>query len=319
MADLNFHTVCGVGNYSLVWVCTHKTSGEVCCVKQLKRSVIYQASRLEQISNEKYILQVLSHPGILKLYNTGNDLTNLYFIFDYIPGGSIQFYLRKFHKFEENVVAFYAAEIISVLDYMFRRGVVYRNLNSESVLLDEAGHVKLVGFSNAKIIQERTYTLCGQPEYLAPEIVKGVGYNQSSDWWSLGILLFEMLVGTTPFKHDNLESLFEMICDGESLQYPSFLSEQATNFLQQLIKVDPEQRMSSLHGRKSVTSHPWFREIQWLQIETRSAVPPLVPTLESKVDASNYTPEDNFEKIQEWHNAESVSIPIDVQKFFDEF
>jgi len=321
ITDLHFHHVCGVGRISLVYVCTHKYSGEVCCIKQLKRSVVWEGKHLEQVQNEKNILYSMQHEGIVKLYNTCNDLLNLYFICEYIPGGSLQFYLKKFKKFDEKMVIFYAAEMISILDYLFRRKIVYRNITSENILLDERGHIKLIAFGNAKTLevdQEKTSTVIGQLDYLSPEVITGGGYNFVADWWSFGVLLYEMLTGTMPFAHSNVEQLFELICEGK-VEFPPNLSPNSVNFIKQLLTVNPQLRLSCIHGRQKVTSQPWFSEVQWANIENRTETTPLIPILNSKIDTSNCTPEENFENIQKWQLSMNVQIPNHVQSFFDSF
>lgn len=167
--------------------------------------------QIDHVRHERAILgEVSGHPFITNLLASFSDRESLYLLLDYVPGGELFSYLRKFRRFDEKMARFYAAEIVLVLEYLHEQqgGVAYRDLKPENLLLDEEGHIKLVDFGFAKRLggqdgASETYTLCGTPEYLAPEVIHNKGHTTAVDWWALGILIYEFLTGYPPFWHQN--------------------------------------------------------------------------------------------------------------------
>jgi len=191
----------------------------------------------------------------------------------------------------------------------------------------------LVGFGKSKIISEekpfltvtdRAYSVLASPEYMSPELLAGKNYDQSSDWWSLGILIYEMVVGCSPFQSDNITTLCETIIEkgSGSVVYPDYLSKEIIDLMKQLLSMDPSTRLSSSSGRKAVASHPWFSDVNWITIESRASSGPIIPILASKTDCSNYNIEGKVDKIRQITQAlQSVQcvIPPEIQNFFHSF
>ena len=181
-------------------------------LKILRKTEVVKLKQIDHVRHERAILaDVAGHPFITNLLASFSDHDSLYMLLDYVPGGEIFSYLRKFRRFDEPTARFYAAEIVLVLEYLHEHqgGVAYRDLKPENLLLDEDGHIKLVDFGFAKRLGYQgdrpveTYTLCGTPEYLAPEVIHNKGHTAAVDWWALGILLYEFLTGYPPFWHQN--------------------------------------------------------------------------------------------------------------------
>jgi serine/threonine protein kinase len=179
---------------------------------------------VEHVLNEKSLLSTIDHPGIIKLYTTWNDLNNLYLLLEYVPGGELFYYIRLYGQLTLEMTRFYCAEIILILEYLHSRNFIYRDLKPENILLDCDGHLKLIDFGFAKFVIDRTWTMCGTPSYLAPEIIAGNGHGRAVDWWSFGILFFEMLAGYPPFIDDNPSYLFSKIRQPETIVYPDFFT-----------------------------------------------------------------------------------------------
>lgn len=157
-------------------------------------SDVIRLKQVEHVKNEKHILEEMHHPFIVKLYSSWRDNSSLYMLFDYVCGGELFSYLRNSGRFTLGTANFYACEVILALEYLHSQSVVYRDLKPENLLLDREGHIKIIDFGFAKKLTDRTWTLCGTPEYLAPEIIQSKGHNKAVDWWALGKLLFEKLV-----------------------------------------------------------------------------------------------------------------------------
>lgn len=161
----------------------------------LHKKKIIELKQIDHIKNEKNILAGANHPFIVNLVEAFQDKLNLYLVFDFVQGGEIFRLLRKENIFPNDVALFYIAEITLALQYLHERKVAYRDLKPENLLIGSDGHLRITDFGFAKKIIDRSYTLCGTPEYLAPEIIMGQGHNEGVDWWALGILLYEMLSG----------------------------------------------------------------------------------------------------------------------------
>jgi protein kinase X len=186
----------------------------------LKKCEILRLKQQDHIYSEYNILKQLNHPFIVEMKGLiVNDPKYLYFILEFIQGGELFTILRSQGNFPEEQAKFYSAHIITIFEYLHSKNIVYRDLKPENVLINVNGYLKLTDFGFAKIVDNKTYTLCGTPEYLAPEIILNKGHSKPVDWWTLGILMYEMLVGIDPFNDDDPMMIYQKIIKGK-IKFP---------------------------------------------------------------------------------------------------
>ena len=213
---------------------------------------------------------------------------------EYVIGGELFRHLRNLGQFSNTVSQFYAAEIISALQYMHSVDIIYRDLKPENLLIDQKGHIKITDFGFAKKVPDRTWTLCGTPEYLAPEIIQSKGHGKPADWWALGILIYEMLVGNPPFFDDSPFGIYEKILAGK-FGFPSHVDSLAKDLIRRLLVNDVSKRLGNLKsGNKDITSHKWFGNLDWIKLYNRQIPVPFVPKQAHPGDTKNF---DNYEEI----------------------
>ncbi|KAG8689500.1 camp-dependent protein kinase catalytic subunit [Ceratobasidium sp. 394] len=215
------HTL-GTGSFGRVHLACSRHNHRHYAIKVLNKSKVVQQKQVEHTNSERSVLATVRHPFIVNLWGTFQDVNNLFMVMDFVPGGELFTLLRKSKRFPSPVAKFYSAEVILAIDYLHSHDIIYRDLKPENILLGADGHIKLTDFGFAKHVPDITWTLCGTPDYLAPEIVNQRPYNKSVDWYAVGILLYEMLAGCPPFfsEEPNPMRLYERIRAGR-IEYPS--------------------------------------------------------------------------------------------------
>jgi len=296
-ADFELVTTLGTGTFARVWLAklTQKKNTEdqkkVFALKILRKTDVIRLKQVEHVRNERNVLAaVAGHPFITTMVASFQDHDCLYMLLDYCPGGEVFSYLRRARRFNEPTSQFYAAEIVLILQFLHEKeGVAYRDLKPENILIDAEGHLKLVDFGFAKKIEDReTYTLCGTPEYLAPEVIRNTGHGTAVDWWAFGILIYEFLVGQPPFWDQNPMKIYEQIVEGK-VRYPSAMSADARDIIGGLCTVDVTKRLGNIKGgAATVKKHPWFKNIDWDQLYHRKMQGPIVPHLRAPDDTRNF-------------------------------
>ncbi|QIX00523.1 hypothetical protein AMS68_006040 [Peltaster fructicola] len=278
LTDFNIERTLGTGSFGRVHLVQSKHNQRYYAVKVLKKAQVVKMKQVEHTNDERRMLQRCKHPFLITLWGTFQDSKNLYMVMDFIEGGELFSLLRKSQRFPNPVAKFYAAEVTLALDYLHSMNIIYRDLKPENLLLDRHGHLKITDFGFAKEVPDITWTLCGTPDYLAPEVVSSKGYNKSVDWWSLGILIFEMLCGFTPFWDSGSPlKIYENILKGR-VKYPPYIHPDAQDLLGKLITADLTKRLGNLHGgSKDVMQHPWFAEVTWDRLARKDIDAPYVP------------------------------------------
>ncbi|KAG8005510.1 Protein kinase C theta type [Nibea albiflora] len=289
--DFILHKMLGKGSFGKVFLAELKKSGRFFAVKALKKDVVLMDDDVECTMVERRVLSLAwENPFLTHLYCTFQTKENLFFVMEYLNGGDLMFHIQNCHKFDLHRATFYAAEIICGLQFLHSKGIIYRDLKLDNVLLDSEGHIKIADFGMCKEnMQEdlRTSTFCGTPDYIAPEILLGQKYNSSVDWWSFAVLLYEMLIGQSPFHGRDEEELFQSIRTDNPV-YPRWLTKDAKDILVKLFVREPEERLGV---KGNIREHNFFSSTDWKALEQRQVAPPFRPTLTSASDCSNFDKE----------------------------
>ncbi|KAI8806893.1 camp-dependent protein kinase 6 [Cladochytrium replicatum] len=295
--DFVIQNTLGTGSFGRVHLVRLKTSGKYLAMKVLRKAEIVKLRQVEHTMNEKSILEKLEFPFLVRLHSTFQDSVNLFFVMDYVAGGELFSYLRKSGRFNNQLARFYAAEVVLAFEYLHQRDIVYRDLKPENLLLDSNGHIKITDFGFAKHVPDQTWTLCGTPDYLAPEIIQSKGYGKAVDWWALGVLVYEMLAGHPPFYDEDHFKLYEKILACK-LRFPSHFDQQAKDLVKRLLQPDLTKRFGNLKdGVLDIKRHRWFVEglTDWEGLLRLEVTAPYVPTVSHDGDTGNFDsyPEDH--------------------------
>ncbi|CCH46926.1 cAMP-dependent protein kinase type 2 [Wickerhamomyces ciferrii] len=279
----------GTGSFGRVHLARSVHNGRFYAMKVLKKERVVKMKQVEHTNDERRMLAIVEHPFIIRMWGTFQDSRQVFMIMDYIEGGELFTLLRKSQRFPNPVAKFYAAEVCLALEYLHSHGIIYRDLKPENILLDKNGHIKLTDFGFSKEVKDVTYTLCGTPDYIAPEVVATKPYNKSVDWWSFGILIFEMLSGYTPFYDSSPMKTYENILNGQ-IKYPDYFHKDVLDLLQKLITKNLSERLGNLqNGTDDVKAHPWFSEVIWERLLSRDIETPYEPPVTANTgDTSQY-------------------------------
>lgn len=278
----------GEGSFGRVKLVQQKASGEFFAMKILNKQRIVKLKQVEHTLYEKQILNSINFPFVVTLKYHFKDTTNLYMLMDFVNGGEMFYHLRRAKKFSESHARFYASQIVLTFEYLHHLGLIYRDLKPENLLLDNRGYLKVTDFGFAKRVTGRTWTLCGTPEYLAPEVIMAKGYHKAVDWWALGVLIYEMTVGCSPFFADQPIQIYEKIVAGRP-KFPNFVSEDLKDLCRNLLQVDLTRRYGVLrNGVQDIKNHKWFVLTNWNVIFQQKAIAPLIPEVSHKGDTRHF-------------------------------
>ena len=307
--DFELCRVLGKGSFGKVFLVRKMTGcdkGTLFAMKVLKKAnIILHRKDTEHMKTERSILEEVRHPFIVKLVYAFQTREKLYLIMEFASGGELYTYLDKEGMFLEDTVRFYAAELILAIGHLHEVGIIYRDLKPENILLDREGHVILTDFGLSKMglgrasgsssigeqssstdCDGRTNTFCGTIEYMAPEILCRDYYDKRVDWWSLGILMYDMLVGKTPFVSASRHQTIERIKHGK-LKLPSYLTYECQDIIKKLLKKSPDQRLGN-GGVMEIKSHLFFRTINWNHLLSKELPPKIRPTILTEGDVNNF-------------------------------
>lgn len=321
--DFYLIKVIGKGSFGKVMLAKHKRNGKVFAVKVISKKAIKQKDEVKHIMAEKNVLiNNASHPFLIGLRYSFQTAEKLFFVLDYVNGGELFFHLQKEKRFSEPRARFYAAEIVSAIGFLHKLNIIYRDLKPENILLDSEGHVALTDFGLCKEGLEpgaTTSTFCGTPEYLAPEVLKKQQYGMSVDWWCLGAVLYEMLVGLPPFYSRNSNEMYEKILHAE-LKFPSHVSENARSIISGLLNRDPSKRLGHKNDCEEIKIHPFFEGIDWEKLDKKEYKPPFNPGVESDLDLKNFDPQFLNEPLGESVMDDSrLEIDVEIDDTFSGF
>ena len=289
LSDYEMGDTLGTGSFGRVKIAKDKKTGEYVAMKIMKKMEILKSKQADHISNEIKILSMIDHPFVITFAGFTQDDRNLYLALELINGGELFTYLRGVGRFTVDQARLYIAEIISIFDYLHNKNIIYRDLKPENILIDKSGYLKLTDFGFAKIVEGRTYTLCGTPEYLAPEIILNKGHGKPVDWWTCGILLYEMIAGIDPFSDDDPMMVYQKILKGK-IKFPTGFDSNAKSLIKHLLESDLTKRYGNLkNGVKDITGHRFFKSLNWDKLLKKELPAPYIPKVKSNNDISNFS------------------------------
>jgi len=288
--DFDLRNTVGIGTFGRVRVVRFKNSKEKAsmALKILKKCDVIRMKQVQHVLAEKLVMSMLEHPFVVNILSTFQDDKRLFMLMEFVNGGELFSHLRREGRLPNDHARFYAGEITLALAYLHQLGVVYRDLKPENILIDCEGHVKMTDFGFAKVIQDVTFTLCGTPEYLAPEIIQSTGHGKGVDWWALGVLTFEMLAGFPPFFEATPFGIYQKVLSGK-VEFPRHFDIKAKDLIKRLLVQDKTKRLGCLkHGSEDVQHHKWYKGLDWDDLLNRSVRPPYLPAVKGHDDTSMY-------------------------------
>ncbi|XP_065132264.1 serine/threonine-protein kinase N2 [Paramisgurnus dabryanus] len=296
LKDFKCVAVLGRGHFGKVLLAEYSITGEMFAIKALKKGDIVARDEVESLMCEKRIFETVNsvrHPFLVNLFACFQTKEHVCFVMEYAAGGDLMMHIHA-DVFSEERATFYAACVVLGLEFLHEHKIVYRDLKLDNLLLDTEGFVKIADFGLCKEgmgYQDRTSTFCGTPEFLAPEVLTETSYTRAVDWWGLGVLIFEMLVGESPFPGDDEEEVFDSIVNDE-VRYPRFLSTEAISIMRRLLRRNPERRLGAgERDAEDVKKHLFFRDIDWNGLLAKKVKPPFIPTIQGSSDVSNFDDE----------------------------
>ncbi|KAK7294885.1 hypothetical protein RJT34_17784 [Clitoria ternatea] len=288
--DFEILKVVGQGAFAKVYQVRKKGTSEIYAMKVMRKDKIMEKNHAEYMKAERDILTKIEHPYVVQLRYSFQTKYRLYLVLDFVNGGHLFFQLYHQGLFREDLARIYAAEIVSAVTHLHSNGIMHRDLKPENILLDADGHVMLTDFGLAKQFEEstRSNSMCGTLEYMAPEIILGKGHDKAADWWSVGILMFEMLTGKPPFCGGSRDKIQQKIVK-DKIKLPAFLSSEAHSLLKGLLQKEASKRLGcGPRGIEEIKSHKWFKPINWRKLEAREIQPSFRPEVAGKHCVANF-------------------------------
>ncbi|QDZ23882.1 cGMP-dependent protein kinase [Chloropicon primus] len=297
--DLQAMKTIGVGSFGRVRLVYHSLTNEIYGMKSLSKKLIVRYRQENHMRNERLLLNKISHPFCSRLIKSFNQGSHVHLVTEYSLGGELFHLLDRQEDghFEESQAKFYAACVILVLEHLHSKGIIYRDLKPENLMLDTEGYIKVIDFGFSKEIDGYTYTVCGTPDYIAPEIITMQGHTKAVDYWSLGVLIYEMILGVPPFgtTNESEQQVYNNILDN-NYHIPEDISADAADLISRLLLNDPNRRLGMQRkGIRDVKEHSWFRDIDFIKLERKKVTPPYRPQNFEEFDASYFDRYDDAE------------------------
>ena len=290
--DFELLKVIGKGSFGKVMQVRKKDTNKVYALKAIRKSYIVSKSEVIHTLAERTVLARVENPFIVPLKFTFQSPDKLYIVLAFINGGELFYHLQREGRFSLSRARLYTAELLCALETLHNLDVIYRDLKPENILLDHQGHIALCDFGLCKLNmkgQDKTNTFCGTPEYLAPELLLGQGYSKVVDWWTLGVLLYEMMTGLPPYYDEDVPKMYKKILQ-EPLRFPDGFDKDAKDLLIGLLSRDPKRRLG-FNGADEIKSHPFFSQLSWKRLWMKGYIPPYKPPVMNSLDTSNFDQE----------------------------
>ncbi|XP_056888342.1 serine/threonine-protein kinase N2-like isoform X1 [Takifugu flavidus] len=301
MDDYKYISVLGRGHFGKVLLAEFKKTGKLYAIKALKKKDIVTRDEVDSLMSEKRIFEMINasrHPFLVNLHGCFQTGDHVCFVMEYLPGGDLMIHIHN-SVFTEAQTRFYSACVVLGLEFLHLNKIIYRDLKLDNLLMDADGFVKITDFGLCKEGMghgDRTSTFCGTPEFLAPEVLTDDDYTRAVDWWGMGVLIYEMLVGESPFPGEDEEEVFDSIVN-DDVQYPECIPPGAVPIIQKLLKKNPLKRLGAgERDANEVKGDQFFEEIDWEALLTKRVKPPFLPSIKESVDVSNFDSE--FTRLQ---------------------
>ncbi|KAL0090479.1 hypothetical protein J3Q64DRAFT_1696847 [Phycomyces blakesleeanus] len=294
--DFHFLAVLGKGNFGKVMLAEEKYDKSLYAIKVLKKRFIIDNDELESLKSEKRVFQAANrerHPFLINLHSTFQTESRVYFVMEYVSGGDLMWHIQR-EPFSERRAKFYACEVLLALEYFHSQGIIYRDLKLDNIMLGLDGHIKIADYGLCKENiwhGQTTGTFCGTPEFMAPEILLEQKYGRAVDWWAYGVLIYEMLLGQSPFRGEDEDEIFDAILEDDIL-YPINMSRDSVSICQRLLNRDPEKRLGAgPNDAADIRAHPFYRGVNWDDLLHKRVTPPFYPSITGRLDTSNFDEE----------------------------
>ncbi|KAI9255992.1 kinase-like domain-containing protein [Sporodiniella umbellata] len=296
LEDFSFLAVLGKGNFGKVMLAEEKHDKQLYAIKMLKKRFIIDNDEIESVRSEKRVFQAANkarHPFLINLHSSFQTESRVYFVMEYVKGGDLMWHIQR-GQFSERRAKFYACEVMLALEYFHSQGIIYRDLKLDNIMLGLDGHIKMADYGLCKEnmgFGHTTGTFCGTPEFMAPEILKEQNYGRAVDWWAYGVLIYEMLLGQSPFRGEDEDEIFDAILEDDIL-YPINMSTDSISICQQLLQRDPNRRLGGgPDDALPIRRHPFFRGVVWEDMLAKRIPPPFYPSVNGRLDTSNFDEE----------------------------
>ncbi|XP_019127942.1 serine/threonine-protein kinase N2 isoform X2 [Larimichthys crocea] len=324
MEDYKCISVLGRGHFGKVLLAEFKETGNLYAIKALKKKDIVTRDEVDSLMSEKRIFEMINasrHPFLVNLHGCFQTNDHVCFVMEYLPGGDLMIHIHN-NVFTEAQTRFYSACVVLGLEFLHLNKIIYRDLKLDNLLMDADGFVKITDFGLCKEGMghgDRTSTFCGTPEFLAPEVLTDDNYTRAVDWWGMGVLIFEMLVGESPFPGEDEEEVFDSIVN-DDVQYPGSLPPGAVSIIQKLLKKNPLKRLGAgERDANEVKGEKFFETIDWEALLAKKVKPPFLPSIKESMDVSNFDSE--FTRLQPILSPPSkpFSLSAEQQEAFADF
>jgi len=320
LQDLKTIGVLGKGAFGLVSLVQDPKNSETYALKAIKKCRVVDQGMEEYVVAEKELMQKMVNPFLVNLRATYADSRRLYLLLEVCLGGELFNLLRDQGSFDENTARFYSACVIEGFAYLHSMNIVYRDLKPENLVLDSRGYLKITDFGLSKELTSKfTYTFCGTPDYLAPEVIDGKGHSFGVDWWTLGILMYEMMASQAPFVDHVVENTYKKIRKGH-VKFPGFFSAPSKSLILGLLRKKKTRRLGVVKGgANKIRRHDFFMKApgwSWEALQNQQMAPPVVPKIENNVDLKNF---EQYSDSEDEEESSTLSIDEDADVIFDDF
>jgi protein kinase A len=282
-----FHTI-GRGGYGRVKIARSRSTSVFFALKAMKKSHLINSKQVDHVHSELEIMKSLNHPFIVRLLGYSQDEIFLYFALEFISGGDLFTYIKLNKGLSLAHSSLLSSQIVLTLSHLHSKSIVYRDLKPENLLIRPNGYLKLTDFGLAKVISHRTQTFCGTAEYMAPEIIRNLPYGTAVDWWSFGVIIYEMITGIDPFHDPDPMVVYSNVLNGK-VKFPKGFDSNAKSLVKHLLVSDLSKRYGNMkRGVQDIKRHMFFRDVEWELLEFQMVPMPYLPNVKFQGDTSNF-------------------------------